>query len=121
MQQSYAWQQATAANNIVQLQQPHAPRGHAATMGPPHGVRMQGKPDKRVMLSTDNRQTVSLSFAQVRRLAETNTFAPDPRFDKSQLGGLYSYLCPGMGAGVRAANIRWDQMGSGTRGCTGLG
>ena len=52
MHQSYAWQQATAENNIVQMQQPHAPRGHAATMGPPHGARMQGKPNKRLKQKT---------------------------------------------------------------------
>ena len=52
MQASYAWQQATAANNIVQMQQPHAPKGHAQTMGPPHGGRMQGKPNKRLRQKT---------------------------------------------------------------------
>ena len=34
------------------MQQPHAPRGHAATMGPPHGARMQGKPNKRLKQKT---------------------------------------------------------------------
>ena len=52
MQASYAWQQATAANNIVQMQQPHAPRGHAQTMGQPHGGRMQGKPNMRLKQKT---------------------------------------------------------------------
>ncbi len=50
MHQSYAWQQATAANNIVQLQQPHAPRGHAQTLG--DDKRMQGKPNKRLKQKT---------------------------------------------------------------------
>ena len=52
MQASYAWQQATAANNIVQMQQPRAPKGHTQVMGPPHGGRMQGKPNKRMRQKT---------------------------------------------------------------------
>ena len=52
MQQSYAWQQATAANNIVQMQQPQAPRGHAQTLGAPHEGRMQGKPKKKLARKT---------------------------------------------------------------------
>ena len=44
MQQSYAWQQATAANNVIQMETPHAPKGHA--MGAPDAARRQGRPAK---------------------------------------------------------------------------
>ena len=54
MQQSYAWQQATAANNVVQMETPHAPKGHASHFAAPiqsvapAKARMQGLPDKRL-------------------------------------------------------------------------
>ncbi len=50
MQQSYAWQQATAANNVIQQAMPHAPKGHA--LGAPDAARKQGRPGKRLKQKT---------------------------------------------------------------------
>ena len=44
LEPSHAWQQATAANNIIQAMTPRPSQGHTMEYGPPHKARMQGRP-----------------------------------------------------------------------------
>ena len=44
LEPSHAWQQATAANNMIQLMTPRPSQGHTSIFGPPNQARMQGKP-----------------------------------------------------------------------------
>ena len=44
LEPSHAWQQAMAANSIIQMMTPRPSQGHAMEYGPPHKARMQGRP-----------------------------------------------------------------------------
>ena len=48
LEPSHAWQQATAANNIIQAMTPRPSQGHTSLYGPPMDARMQGKPQKKM-------------------------------------------------------------------------
>jgi len=48
LEPSHAWQQATAANNIIQAMTPRPSQGHAMEYRAPHEGRMQGQPQKRM-------------------------------------------------------------------------
>ena len=52
LEPSHAWQQATAANNIIQAMTPRPSQGHPMQYGPPHQARMQGQPQKRMGAKT---------------------------------------------------------------------
>ena len=44
LEPSYAWQEATATNNVIQAMTPRPSLGHTSLYGPPVDARMQGKP-----------------------------------------------------------------------------
>ena len=48
LEPSHAWQQATAANNVIQAMTPKAPPGHSSMYAAAMSARMQGNPGKRM-------------------------------------------------------------------------
>ena len=52
LEPSHAWQQATAANNVIQAMTPKAPPGHSSMYAHAMNARMQGNPGKRMAAKT---------------------------------------------------------------------
>ena len=52
LEPSHAWQQATAANNVIQAMTPKAPPGNTSMYAHAMDARMQGNPGKRMAAKT---------------------------------------------------------------------
>ena len=57
LEPSHAWQQATAANNIIQAMTPRPSLGHTSLYGPPMDARMHGHPKSRM---TEKKKTLGV-------------------------------------------------------------